>query len=186
MFLQAKEWISRHPILAFILLGTIFSFGTMFPALLLIPQDSDLGSILSFYLARVGTYSPALTGMFIARVMKPDRQTASLSRRLLVFLPFWVIAEIVLVANLKLSTPPETSLSLLIVLSLPVALLPAYIISSAIFGSTGVKEMLATLVRPRGNIAYYLFALLVFPLVHIIGFGITNVLNGRSWFPQVG
>jgi membrane protease YdiL (CAAX protease family) len=25
----------------------------------------------------------------------------------------------------------------------------------------------------------------VFPLVHIIGFGITNVLNGRSWFPQV-
>jgi membrane protease YdiL (CAAX protease family) len=123
--------------------------------------------------------------MFIARVIKPNRQKVSFARRLLVFLPLWVVAEIVHVTNLRLSVPPDTPLALLVILSLPVALLPAYVLSSAVFGSAGIKQMLATLVRPSGNIAYYLFALLVFPLVHIIGFGITNILNGRSWFPQV-
>jgi membrane protease YdiL (CAAX protease family) len=185
MFRRAKERISKHPIQAFVLLGTIFGFVTMFPALLFIPQDSDLGQLLSFYLARVGTYSPVLTGMFIARVIKPNRQKVSLSRRLLVFLPLWVVAEIVHVTSLSLSVPPDTPLILLVILSLPVALLPAYVISSAYLGSTGVKQMLATLVRPRGNIVFYLFALSVFPLTHIVGFGITNALNGKAWFPQV-
>jgi len=45
--------------------------------------------------------------------------------------------------------------------------------------------MLATLIRPRGSIVYYLVALLAFPFIHIVGTGITNVLSGNGWFPQV-
>jgi membrane protease YdiL (CAAX protease family) len=45
--------------------------------------------------------------------------------------------------------------------------------------------MLATLIKPTGKIVYYLFALLIFPVIHIVGGGITNIMNGNAWFPQV-
>jgi membrane protease YdiL (CAAX protease family) len=71
------------------------------------------------------------------------------------------------------------------ILSLPVALLPAFVISSAFSGVDGVKQMLATLVRPRGSIFYYLVALLIFPVIHIVGTMITNIQSGKAWFPHV-
>ena len=45
--------------------------------------------------------------------------------------------------------------------------------------------MLSTLVRPKGSIVYYSVALLTLPVIHIVGAGITNILNGKGWFPQV-
>jgi membrane protease YdiL (CAAX protease family) len=183
--LWTKEWIRRHPIEAFFLLGIAICFVTLFPAVLIIPQEGIFGQILSFYLGRIGVYSPVLAGMFVARIIKPGRQRVSLARRLLVFLPVWFIAEIIHTASLELTAPPDTSLIALIVLSLPVALLPALVISSAFSGADGVKQMLKTLVRPTGSIVYYLVALLAFPVIHIVGTGITNVLNGNAWLPRV-
>ena len=182
---RAKEWIRGHPIEAFFLLGIAICFVTLFPALLMIPQEVALGQILSLYLARIGAYSPVLAAMFVARIIKPGRQRIPLTRRLLVFLPVWIIAEIIHIASLRLSVPPDTSVIVLILVSLPVAVLPAFVISSAFSGSDGVKQMLATLVRPKGSIVYYLVALLTFPILQIIGTGITNILNGNAWFPQV-
>jgi membrane protease YdiL (CAAX protease family) len=182
---RTKEWIRRHPIEAFFLLGIAICFVTLFPAVLTIPQDVVLGQILYLYLGRIGGYSPVLAGMFIARINRPARQQTSLARRLSIFLPVWFFAEIIHTASLWLAVPPGTSLVLLIVLSLPVALLPAFVISSAYSGAEGVRNMLATLIRPKGSIVYYLVALLTFPVIHIVGTGITNILNGNAWFPQV-
>ena len=166
---KAREWIRRHPIQAFFLLGIVICFGTLFPAVLIIPQEGTLGKILSFYLAKIGVYSPVLAGMFVARIIKPNRQIISFTRRLMVFLPVWIIAEIIHVASLRFSVPPDASLILLIVLSLPVEVLPALVLSLAFSGSDGVKQMLATLVRPTGKLVYYLVALLMFPVIHIVG-----------------
>jgi len=182
---RTKEWIRRHPIEAFFLVGIAICFGMLFPAVLIIPQEVTLGQILSLYLGRIGAYSPVLAGMFVARIIKPARQRMSSAHRLSIFLPVWFIAEIIHTASLWLSVPPGTSLILLIVLSLPVALLPAFVISSAYSGADGVKQMLTTLVRPKGSIVYYLVALLTFPIIHIVGTGITNVLNGNAWLPRV-
>jgi len=181
---KLDNWIRRHPIKAFFLLGIAICFGTLFPAVLIIPQEGMSGQILSFYLARIGVYSPVLAGMFVARVIQPGRQRVSLARRLLVFLPAWFIAEIIHTASLGLTVQPGTSQIALIVLSLPVALLPALVISLAFSGPEGIKQMLATLVRPKGSIVYYLAALLTFPVMQIVGTGITNILNGNAWFPQ--
>ena len=177
------DWIKRHEIMAFFLLGIVICFATLFPAVLVIPQNDTLGQILSFYLAMIGVYSPVLAGMFIVRVIQPDRQRVPFARRLLIFLPVWLIAEIILTASLRFSAAPGASTIALAILSLPAALLPAFVISSAYSGADGVKKMLATLVRPKGSIIYYLVALLTFPVIHIGGVGITNVLNGKAWFP---
>jgi membrane protease YdiL (CAAX protease family) len=165
--------------------GIVICFGTLFPVTLIIPQEDTLGQILGFYLSRIGVYSPVLAGMFIARIIQPDRQRVSWARRLLVFIPVWFIAEIVQTSSLWLSVTPGTSLTLLIILSLPAALLPAFVISSAYSGTDGVRQMLATLVRPKGNIVYYLIALLTFPVIQIVGTGITNALNSNAWLPRV-
>jgi len=45
--------------------------------------------------------------------------------------------------------------------------------------------MLATLVKPKGSTVYYLVALLTFPVIFIVGTGITNVLNGNAWLPRL-
>ena len=182
---KITDWIKRHPVEVFFLAGIVLCFGTLFPAVLIIPHEGMFGQILSFYLGRIGTYSPVLAGMFVARVIQPARQQVSLTRRLLVFLPVWLIAEIIHTASLKMTASPGTSLVALIVLSLPSALLPAYVISSAFSGSDGVKLMLVALVRPRGSIVYYLVALLTFPVIHIVGTVITNIQNGNAWFPRV-
>ena len=182
---KLNNWIRRHPIAAFFLVGIAICFGTLFPAVLIIPQEGMFGQILSFYLSRIGVYSPVLAGMFVARVIQPGRQRVSLARRLWVLLPAWFIAEIIHTASLGLTVQPGTSQIALIVLSLPVALLPAFVISSAYSGAEGVKQMLATLVRPKGSIVHYLVALLTFPVIQIAGTGITNVLNGNAWLPRV-
>lgn len=181
---STQAWIRRYPIVAFFLLAIAICFVTLFPVILVIPQDDTLGQILGFYLSRMAVYSPVLAGMIIARVIHPDRQRVPLARRLLIFLPVWLIAEIIQTSSLGLSAAPGTSLIVLIILSLPAALLPAFVISSAYSGTDGVKQMLATLIRPRGSIAFYLVALLTFPVIHIVGTGITDVLDGSAWLPR--
>jgi len=182
---RLKEWIRGHPIEAFFLLAIAMSFGLLFPVFLIIRQEDVLGQILFLFLGRIGTYSPVLAGMFVARIIQPGRQRVSLTRRLSVFLPVWFIAAIIHTARLNLDAEPGTPLIALLVVSLPVALLPTFVISSAFSGADGVKKMLSTLVRPKGSIVYYLVALLTFPFILIVGTGITNVPNGNAWLPRV-
>jgi membrane protease YdiL (CAAX protease family) len=143
-------------------------------------QEDVPGQILFLFLGRIGTFSPVLAGMFVARIIQPGREKVSLTRRLSIFLPVWFIATIIHTANLNLNVEPGTPLIALLVVSLPVSLLPAFVISSAFSGADGVKKMLSTLVRPKGSIVYYLIALLTFPVIHTVGTGITNVLNGSA------
>jgi membrane protease YdiL (CAAX protease family) len=178
------KWVRGHPIEAFFLLAIALSFGLLFPALPLVSREGTLDQILGYYLARLGVYSPVLAGMLVARILRPDRPRVTLGRRFSRFLPIWLIAVVINTASIRLTTP-EIPLIGLIVLSLPVALLPALVISSAFSGSDGVKNLLATLIRPKGSIVYYLIALLTFPLIHIVGAGITNVMEGEAWLPGV-
>ena len=186
MNLRLKEWTKRHPIEAFFILGIAVCFATLFPAVLIIPHAGILGQILSFYLGKIGVYSPVLAGMCVTRIINPGRQKTSFTRRLFAFLPVWIVAEIVHVAGIRPSVSPDTSLILLIVLSVPVAVLPAFVLSSALAGSDGVKRMLTTLVRPTGKLVYYLVALLTFPVIHLIGLSITNILQGDAALPRTG
>lgn len=71
---RLKEWTKRHPVEAFFILGTAVCFATLFPAVLIVPQEVLLGQILSFYLGKIGVYSPVLAGMFVTRIINPGRE----------------------------------------------------------------------------------------------------------------
>jgi membrane protease YdiL (CAAX protease family) len=182
---KTREWTRAHPIEAFFLLAILMCFGLLFPAVLVVPQQRMSGQILGFYLARLGVYSPAVAGITVARIVQPGRQRVSLSRRLSVFLPAWLVAAIVQTASLELTAPPSVSPIALFALSLPVALLPAWVISAAFSGSDGVRRLLATVIRPKGSMVYYLVALSIFPFIQVVGAGITNALTGSPWLPRV-
>lgn len=180
-----RQLINRHPLQAFFLLAIAAMFVLLFPAMFIIPQNTMFWRILGFTLAKMAAFSPVLAGMFVARIIQPQKQKVPVSRRVRVFLPAWLIATIIQTASLKLTARAETPLTTLVLISLPVALLPALVISSVFSGSNGTRQMLVTIVKPKGHIVYYLIALLVFPFIHIVGTGITNVMDGGAWFPQV-
>ena len=181
-----KEWIKQYPVAAFFASAIVWCFATLFPAIYLVPHDSGVFGILGFYLGKIGVYSPVLAGMFVTQMIRPGGRQGSFVRRLKFSLPVWFIAILVNIASLRLTAPPSVPLAGLIILSVPVALLPAWVVSSAVTGSGEVKHMLATLVRPRGSIVYYLIALLTFPVIHVVGTGITNALQGNAWLPPIG
>lgn len=131
---KIEEWIRGHPIEAFFLLTIAMSFGLLFPVFLIIRQEDVLGQILFLFLGRIGTYSPVLTGMFVARIIQPGRQRVSLTRRLSVFLPVWFIAVIIHTTSLNLDAEPGTPLIALLVISLPVALLSGLRYLIGVFG----------------------------------------------------
>ena len=182
---NAIDLIKKHPIIAFFILAIALSFGLLFPVVLFIPQTDMVGQILGFYLSRIGVYSPVLAGMFVARIIHPEHHKISLSRRLAIFIPVLILAEIIQIFSLKQTSAPGTPLILLVVISLPAALLPALVLTSAYSGVNGVKKMLRTLIKPTGKTVFYLIALLTFPLIQISGAVITNILNNDPWFPRV-
>lgn len=181
-----RVWVRRHPIASFFLLAIAMCFATLFPASFLLPRGAVYGQILGFYLSIVGVYSPVLAGIIVTQMAHPGRGHRPLAQRLKVFIPVWFIATGICIANLRLTAPPGVPLAGLIVLSFPAALLPAWVLSSASAGSEGVRRMLASLIKPTGNLGYYLIALLTFPVIHVVGAGLTNIWNGSAWFPPQG
>jgi len=161
-------------------------FGLAFPAILMGPQSTTLGQLSSYYLGRLAVYSPVLAGMIVTRIHQPAALLATSARKPGIFLPVWLVSVVLQTASIAQGAPPGTNLTQLVLVSLPVALLPAVVITMAFAGGPGMRRMLETLVRPRGNFRYYLIALLTFPFVHIVGTGITNLRNGNPWFPQTG
>lgn len=181
----AKEWIKKNPIVAYFAVALVISFVMLFTAIYFIPQDNTLGQILGYYMAALGTYSPIIAAIIVTRIIQPRRSNVHLSKKLKVLLPVWIIAIVINIGNLKYATAPNASIIGLIILSLPVSLLPAWVISSAFSGSEGVKKMLKTIVWPGGKITYYLIAFFTFPVITIAGVLITNVWNENAVFPQI-
>jgi membrane protease YdiL (CAAX protease family) len=185
MYQPAQELIKKNPIIAFFSVVIVISFAMLFSAIYFVPRDSTIGQILGYYIGCIGTYSPVLTAIFITRIIHPGRLQVPFTKKLTISLPVWLIALTLNIANLKHTAAPDASLIGLIILSLPVSLLPAWVITSAYSGSEGVKKMLKTLIKPGGQITYYLIALFTFPVLNIAGVLITNVWNGNALLPQI-
>ena len=181
----AQEWIKKNPIIAFFTVAIVISFAMLFSVIYFVPRDNTIGQILGYYMGCIGTYSPVIAAIFITRIIRPGRPRVPFTKKLTISLPVWLIAITINIANLKLTAPPSASLIGLIILSLPVSLLPAWVITSAYSGTEGVRKMLKTLVKPGGHITYYLIGLFTFPVLTIAGTVITNIWNGNALFPQV-
>jgi membrane protease YdiL (CAAX protease family) len=142
--------------------------------------DQPLIGILAIYAGRLGVYIPVLMGTLITRWIHPDLSTTSTSKRWSAFFIVWLVALVVSALDLR-RLVPEDDLGWvpLLILSIPIAVLPAYVVSSVFSRVTSLREYLTTLVYPRGSLIWYLIALLTFPLLQILGLAITQLLTGE-------
>ncbi len=178
---KLAEWFQRYALAAFFTFATVFMFVPLIPALYLNSLDNPIAQASGMYLARVAVYSPALAGMIVTRWVAAERSPTSRKKRWLVFGIVWIVALAVHALDLRRSLP-EGALGWagLILISIPVAFLPAFVFSSAFSEVTSIRDYLSTLIRPRGHLIWYLFALLAFPLVHILGIVITGMIGGEN------
>ncbi len=133
-----------------------------------------------FYLGRIGVYGPVLAGIIVTRVAAPEWDERGRDARWIAFLATWILAWVVSCLYVRRLASGEIGLAAVIVLAALAAMLPAFVVSSVFSKVSSLRCYLSTLVRPRGNLVWYLVALLTFPAIHVLGNGITRLVSGGS------
>jgi membrane protease YdiL (CAAX protease family) len=168
-----RSWLTQNQVAAFYLIVYAISW-PMFALVFLYPTNQVLGAILG----NLAVFSPALVAMLIAATAEPTPKERHRSAQWITFVIAWILSWAVAVLRFGwiLSVPLRPAL---ILFSGMVALLPAWIISSAYARTPGIRKLFSTLVKPRGNPIWILFALLIFPAVQLLGAGFTRLLGGE-------
>jgi membrane protease YdiL (CAAX protease family) len=174
--------MKSHPIISFFSLALVITWGLLIVlalALTGLVNQSDLMDVLVLYTARLAVYGPVLAGMIVTRWITPEKSPGSARKRWLTFGIVWIIALVVSALGLQQESAGNTGLIPLLIISIPIALLPAFLFSNAFSKVTSLRDYLSTLVHPRGHFVWYLVALLTFPVVHLLGIVITNLLDSK-------
>jgi membrane protease YdiL (CAAX protease family) len=180
-------WLRERPVVSFFLLTLAVNYVLLFPVVLLRDSvDQSLVAILVIYAPRLAVYSPVLVGMLIARWLRPARTSTSVRRRRIIFGLVWLVALAVYVLETRDGYAEfGIGLETVIPLSMPIALLPAFVVSGALSRITGIKEYLSSLIRPRGHFVWYLVALFTFPMVHLTGYLVTRLVTSEPLFADI-
>jgi membrane protease YdiL (CAAX protease family) len=180
---KVTDWMKAHPILSFFALALALMYILFFLAIYLYQislADQTLLQVLVLYISRLAVYSPVLAGMLVTRWTLPVRGPVSARKRWVTFGIVWLAALIISTLDLWRGNPdPTVGWVPMLIISIPIAILPAVVFSSAFRRVTSLREYLSTLVHPRGHFVWYLVALLTFPVINLLGVAITNFLAGR-------
>lgn len=164
-----KEWIKKYQ------LTTFFTFTYLFTWLLLLPLLLTGDQQLYGIFALIGLFVPALLNIFISRFIEPVPIAKEKIKWRITFLVVWIMATIAFTLNVITTSELESPFA--IVIYAIIALLPAYVVSSAFSKFPGVRKSLSSLVKPKGHFGYYLFALLMAPAIKLISVPISNTIG---------
>ena len=161
------EWMKTRPLVSFFILTLVLLYILFFLAFYLYQMglaDQPLLQVLILYISRLAVYSPVLAGMLVTRWTLPVRSPVSASKRWITFGIVWLVALFISTLDLWRGNPdPTVGWVPMLIISIPIAILPAFVFSRAFSRVTSLREYLSTLVHPRGHFVWYLVALLTFP-----------------------
>jgi cytosine/uracil/thiamine/allantoin permease len=170
---RIAEWIRRHQVLAFFILA----YATTWPVFLLYFFVFPGSPAVQVLLGPLGIFSPALMAMLISAIAEPLPKHESSRARWIAFAVSWLVsAPILILYGWKIE---ELELVVAAIVYSVMALLPAWVLSSAYARTPGVRKQFSTLLRPRGPARWYLVVFLIFPGVPLLATGITR-LFGRD------
>jgi CAAX protease family protein len=164
-----KNWIKKYQLTYFFTLTYLFTWLLLLPVLL--TGDQQAYGIF----ALIGLFVPALINIFISRFIEPVPIAKEKNKWRITFLVIWIIATIAFTLNVLTTSELESPFAIVIYAIL--ALLPAYVVSSAFSKFPGVRKSLSSLVKPKGHFGYYLFALLIAPAIKLISVPISNIFG---------
>jgi membrane protease YdiL (CAAX protease family) len=174
---SVREWIRRRQVVAFFAITFVISHLVGISAVFLFSGDHPAARTMQFFIVRLLLFGPALAGLIVAGVSSSTHQQGGNRPRWIAFLTSWILACLVSMLYVWRTTPDFPGLFQTFTISALGALFPAIIISGAFSRLPGLRNYLSTLVRPRGNLIWYLVALFTFPVIHLLGNGITRVLG---------
>ena len=176
------NWMKSHPLALFFSLALVITWGLLIVLALALKglvNQSDLMDVLLLSTARLVLYGPVLAGMIVTRWVTPEQNPGSARKRWLIFGIVWTFALVVSALGLQQQSASNIGLIPLLIISIPTALLPAFVFSHAFSKVTSLRDCLSSLVHPRGHFVWYLVALLTFPVVQLLGIAITNLLDSK-------
>jgi membrane protease YdiL (CAAX protease family) len=166
---KLKGWIKHHQLIAFFILTYLTTWLLILPYLL--TGDEQIFGILVL----VGIFGPAFINIIISRTIEPVPNGNTRTKKLIAFLVTWIIATGVFTLNVKTTSEIESPVA--IIFYAIVGLLPAFVLACVFSKFPGVRKSLSSLLKPKGHIGWYLFALLFAPVIKLISIPITSQLG---------
>ncbi|MBN1434614.1 CPBP family intramembrane metalloprotease [Candidatus Fermentibacterales bacterium] len=164
-----------HPVACFLAITYALSW-PLFVLVLWVLPDSML---LQGSLGAIAVFAPALASMIVSGQERPEGVPGRPGQALASFLGTWLVAWIAAVLVTRGASGSSIHPGRVAFAGL-VSVLPAFMVSRAFSSVRGIREHFRTLLLPRGNPLWYLFALLAVPAVQLAGFGITVLIEGGS------
>ena len=137
-------FIKRHPVISFFVLTYVFSWGLwlLFQPLYLRDQAVAAPFIM------LGIFGPALVSIVLSAIIQPGKRQGNRTSAGIAFFLVWIPAVLLFVADQAINEGRSISL-LLVVVSAFAAILPAFVLSLSFYSGPGIRDHLATLVRPN-------------------------------------
>jgi membrane protease YdiL (CAAX protease family) len=185
------DLMKARPIMSFFAMTLAMMYIIGFPVVYMMgligsSTNQPLLNLLTVYAGEVAVYSPVLVGLFITRRTLPDQSPASAWNRRLAFWIAWLVGLVVYAFDLRLGPSGDLLGWIpLLIISMPIALLPAFVVSRAFSRVTSLREYLSTLIHPRGKWLWYIVALLTFPVINFLGLAITQLMTGENMFSSL-
>jgi len=178
------NWIRRHQIIAFYILTFAISWSLAFSYDAIVNRDQFLLLPIVF----VAICGPGLAGIIISAVTNTHPKQGSRKAFWVAFLAAWFVSALVCLANSKFIE--QNPLSPAMVGIIIIAVIPvAFVIASAYSRNPSVKSYLASLVRLRGVLGWFLVALVLIPALFLISVPVSVFLGVQpslsNQFPEI-
>jgi len=172
---KIKTWITNHPVAGFFFLTYLLSWPLFYITIFLFPGVM----ILQGTLGSIAVFSPALSGIIISSLKNNKVKQKQDIKRLITFLLSWIISTTVLVLFIYKVRGVKIQVGL-IIFSGFIAILPAYIMSRVYSTKNNIRQYLKTIIKPKGNILWYIIALLTFPIFQSIGYYLHKIFGHET------
>jgi len=164
-----RATIRQHQLGAFFVLTYLSTWLLLLPFLL--TGNEEAFGILVI----IGIFCPALVNIIISRIISPIPDEINPENRRNTFLVAWVISTVIFTFNVKTNNGIESPAA--VVIFAIIGLLPAFILASVFSKYATVRESLSSILKPRGHAGWYIFALLIVPVIRIVSGHITHLLG---------
>jgi membrane protease YdiL (CAAX protease family) len=169
-------WIRRHQVLAFFILAYAISWPAFSLIYFVFPGNPAAEALAGPF----AIFSPALMAMLISGIVEPLPRHESSRPRWIAFIVSWFVsAPILILYGWRIQ---GMELIVTVIVYSIMALLPAWVLSSAYARTPGVRKQFSTLLRPRGPVLWYLVVFLIFPGIPLLAMGITRLFGGEAQF----
>jgi membrane protease YdiL (CAAX protease family)/ribosomal protein S18 acetylase RimI-like enzyme len=168
---RLSHWISTHQVSSYFILAFLFSWPLFVLVLVALPHNMAVQGTLG----TLAVFGPAIAAVIVAGISEPARGGGNARAQWTVFAITWVLAggTLVLFASGVRGAPVGPPI---VLFGAVLGLLPAFVTSRAFSSVSGIRRCFRSLVVPRGNVLWYLLALLAFPAIQLAGAAIDGLL----------